>query len=109
MYICVGISESLTKLRVIHEALSASLSAATDGAYQVQVQDLVQSTEEGMQHLSGVAETTLDYQSGLFGHLLQSMVIDQAAAVEVTVLTSWTARRTPGSARRQVQRPSLPA
>ena len=49
---CGGISESLTKLRVIHEALSASWSAATDGAYRDQVQDLVLSTEEVMQHLA---------------------------------------------------------
>ena len=79
-HVCVGISESLTKLRVVHEALSSSLSTATDGAFQDQVQDLVQSTEEVMQHLSDVAETTFDYQAGLFGHL-QSMVTGQAAAV----------------------------
>ena len=56
--VSVGVSESLTKLSVIHEALSTSLSTATEGAYRDQVQDLVLSTEEVMQHLSDVAETT---------------------------------------------------
>ena len=38
--VCVGISEALTKLGVVHEALNASLSAAAEGAYRDQVQDL---------------------------------------------------------------------
>ena len=51
--VCGGISESLTKLRVIHETLSASLSATSEWAYRDQVQDLVLSTEEVMQAASG--------------------------------------------------------
>ena len=78
--ICVGISEALTKLGVIHEALGTSLSTAAEGAYRDQVQDLVQATEEVVQHLSDVSEVSLDYQAGLFGHL-QSMITGQAAAV----------------------------
>ena len=104
-----GVSESLTKLGVIHEALSTSLSTATEGAYRDQVQDLVLSTEEVMQHLSDVAETTLDYQAGLFGNL-QSMLTGQAAAVRGNSAYLLDAQTyPPGPVRQQVQRPPLPA